>query len=815
MKKILGCVALIVTLVALSPPAHAQSGYAGAVAAGDGEVFIGEAGNVISSGYVYVYRPSANGWREVAKLAASDAADRDRFGRSLFVEGDLLTVGGGKGNGVVYLFERRDGDWTEIGSLTPSDGAEGDGFGNAVAISGDSMVVGSAGHNERQGAAYVFERGASGWSEVAKLVATNPTEEELAAARGGRGQRAGGGRAAGQGGGQGGGQRGGRGGGSNLPSMFGSAVAIGGGYVMVSAPNYNSRAGSVYVFQRDGSTWEQLAQLPGNNVQQGAGFGTSIVLGGDEMFIGASSANGGIGGVAVYGLADGRWVPTGNLVPFDGPRGGGFGTSIVIDGNVALVGAPGAGGREGRIYRYERDASGNWTDATKVGTADLAGGDRFANNMAAHGDTIVVGLPGDDFGAGTAVIMSRSDFGWSSEKVFSEVANYEMVTGTDGVACTDGMAASFPCDNVDLIAYLPVHEMGGVRGLATNDVWGWTDPETKRDYAIVGMRDRASFVDVTDPYSPVHVGIMMKTEGSRTSAWRDMKVRKNWVYIVSDGAGEHGMQVFNLERLRGVDGASVEFAPDVLYDGIGSTHNIVIDPDTDYAYAVGAGGANGCGGGLHIINIEDPLNPTFEGCFQDMNTGRGRPGYSHDAMCVTYNGPDDRYAGHEICIGSNVTAISIADVTDKRNPVALGMATYPNVAYSHQGWITDDHTYFFMNDELDEGRGLVEGTRTLIWDIQDLEDPILAREYVSDNPATDHNLYIKGDLMYQSNYDSGLRVYNINDPENPVPAGFFDTVPYQEGQGMTGSWSNYPFFDSGIIVVTSGREGLVIVKLRN
>jgi choice-of-anchor B domain-containing protein len=488
----------------------------------------------------------------------------------------------------------------------------------------------------------------------------------------------------------------------------------------------------------------------------------------------------------------------------------------VIDGDVALIGAPGAGGREGRIYRYERDAGGNWTDATKMGAPDLASGDRFASGMAAHGDTMVVGVPGDDFGAGTAIIMSRSDFGWRSEKVFSEIANYPMVTGTDnGVACENGMASSFPCSNVDLVAFLPVHEIGGVRGLGTNDAWGWTDPETERDYAIVGLRDRASFVDVTDPYNPVHVGILMKTEGSRVSAWRDMKVRNNWVYIVSDGAGEHGVQIFNLERLRQFDGEPIEFEEDHHYSGIGSSHNIVINPETDYAYAVGAGGPNGCGGGLHIINIEDPANPTFEGCFQHENTGRRGTGYSHDAMCITYRGPDERYTGHEICFGSNETALSIADVTDKRNPVALGTATYPNVAYSHQGWITDDHTYFYMNDELDEGRGLVEGTRTLIWDVQDLEDPILVNEYVADNPATDHNLYIKGDLMYQSNYDSGLRIFDIRDRENPVPVGFFDTVPYQEGGGMTGSWSNYPFFASGVIVVTSGREGLLIVKPRN
>jgi choice-of-anchor B domain-containing protein len=810
-KKILCCLALLaVTLIAT--PVLAQSGYASAVAAADGEVFVGESRNVISPGYVYVYRPSEDGWQQVARLQAAAAADRDGFGGSLFVNGDVLLVGSNTGSGTVHVFERGGDGWSEIGSLTSADGGEGDGFGSSLALSGERMIVGAPGYGEREGAAYVFERSASGWVQSAKLLATNPTDDEEAAGRGGRGGRGGEADETGQGGGRGG---------RNLPPMFGSAVALRGDWAAVSAPNYGGRAGSVYMFQFTDGAWHQVAQLPGNNAQQGAAFGTAIVMRDDEMLVGASGANGGIGGVETYRLVTddggtGRWAPAGGLAPFDGQRGGGFGTSLVVDDDVALIGAPGAGGREGRIYRYQRDADGNWTEASKLGAPDLSPGDRFANAMAAYGDTVVAGMPGDDFGAGTAVIMTRSDYGWSSEKVFSPIANYPMVAGTDaGVPCRDGMASSFPCGNVDLLAYLPVHEMGGVRGLATNDVWGWTDPRSGHDYAIVGMRDRASFVDVTDPYNPVWVGILKKTAGSRASAWRDMKVRNNWVYIVSDSAGDHGIQVFNLEHLREFDGEPIDFDADARYTGIGSAHNIVIDPTADYAYAVGAGGPNGCGGGLHIVNIEDPLHPTFEGCFQDMNTGRRGTGYSHDAMCITYNGPDERYTDHEICFGSNETALSIADVTDKRNPVALGMATYPNVAYTHQGWITEDHKYFFMDDELDEGRGLVEGTRTLIWDVQDLEDPILVKEYVSDNPATDHNLYIKGDLMYQSNYDSGLRVYDISDPVNPQPVGFLDTVPYQEGGGMTGSWSNYPFFDSGIVVVTSGREGMLIVKVRN
>ncbi|WP_457653725.1 choice-of-anchor B family protein, partial [Rhodocaloribacter sp.] len=186
------------------------------------------------------------------------------------------------------------------------------------------------------------------------------------------------------------------------------------------------------------------------------------------------------------------------------------------------------------------------------------------------------------------------------------------------------------------------------------------------------------------------------------------------------------------------------------------------------------------------------------------------------AQCVTYHGPDTEHRGREICFGANETALSIADVTDKAHPVALSQATYPNVGYAHQGWLTEDQRYFFMDDELDELQGKVEGTRTLIWDVSDLEDPQLVEEYVSNNKSSDHNLYIKGNLMYQSNYVSGLRIYDITDVEHPVPVGFFDTVPYgEDAPGFNGSWSNYPYFESGVIVVTSGKEGVFVLKKKD
>jgi choice-of-anchor B domain-containing protein len=120
-----------------------------------------------------------------------------------------------------------------------------------------------------------------------------------------------------------------------------------------------------------------------------------------------------------------------------------------------------------------------------------------------------------------------------------------------------------------------------------------------------------------------------------------------------------------------------------------------------------------------------------------------------------------------------------------------------------------------MDDELDELQGKVSQTRTLIWDVTDLDDPQLVGEFMGATEASDHNLYIRGNIMYQSNYQAGLRIIDISDPVNPREIGYFDTVPYGENTpGFGGSWSNYPYFPSGTIIVTSGREGLFILKKR-
>jgi choice-of-anchor B domain-containing protein len=133
------------------------------------------------------------------------------------------------------------------------------------------------------------------------------------------------------------------------------------------------------------------------------------------------------------------------------------------------------------------------------------------------------------------------------------------------------------------------------------------------------------------------------------------------------------------------------------------------------------------------------------------------------------------------------------------------------VAYAHQGWLSEDQRFFFSNDEIDEANGTEPYTRTLVWDLTDLDDPILLKEYYATTTETDHNLYVRGRYMYQSNTGAGLRVIDVGDPANPVEVGYFDTD--REGSGG-GTWSNYPYFKSGVVPVTGGFAGIFFVRPR-
>ncbi len=461
-------------------------------------------------------------------------------------------------------------------------------------------------------------------------------------------------------------------------------------------------------------------------------------------------------------------------------------------------------------------------------TSTVTGAVRDANNRPIAGAAIVwsssnqAALPISTTGVVTAARPGNAEItataGTLSAKVNLSVQLSSPVGGPllgAVIPCQGGTAGPFPCQGVNLLSFLPVSGLGGGTGVTLNDIWGWTDPVSGKEIAIVMRRDGTAFVDLSDPLRPDFLGFMPITPGANPNVWHDVKVFNNHAFIVADGAGPHGMQVFDLRRLREHAGVPRTFTPNFTYTMINSAHNIAINEATGFAYIVGAsGGGTTCGGGLHMVNIQNPTTPTFAGCFQDPFTGRSGTGYTHDVQCVIYAGPDATYQGREICFGSNETHLSIADVTSKSAPIALSRGTYPAVRYTHQGWLTEDQRYFLINDELDELQAGVVGTRTLVWDVADLDDPVLVGQYLGPNAATDHNHYIRGTRMYASTYQFGLRVVNVGNPLAPTQAGFFDTAPDMANvPGFGGSWSNYPYFASNIIVVTSQTQGLFVLRL--
>ncbi len=385
------------------------------------------------------------------------------------------------------------------------------------------------------------------------------------------------------------------------------------------------------------------------------------------------------------------------------------------------------------------------------------------------------------------------------------------VSGAE-VVCESNRAGTYPCSNVNLMAFLSVTDLTSALNTGsfeTNDIWGWTDEETGIEYALVGMDNGTMFIDLGSPETPSIVGFLPTKTGS--SSWRDIKVYEDHAFIVADGAGSHGIQILDLTTLRNTT-APVTLQETAHYDGIGSAHNIVINEATGFAYAVGSNsGGNTCGGALHMVNIQDPQNPVFAGCFADPNTGFAGTGYTHDAQCVVYSGPDAEHQGKEICIGSNETHISIADVSDKANPIALSKGTYPRADYIHQGWFSEDQRYFFQDDEGDETSSGSE-TRTIIWDLEDLDDPVFLGDFFSGVQAIDHNMYVRGNFLYQANYTSGLRIWDISDPVNPQFVAYFDTFPGSDAGRFAGAWSNYPYFESGLVIVSSIAEGLFVLN---
>ncbi|PVH99519.1 hypothetical protein DM02DRAFT_711428 [Periconia macrospinosa] len=405
--------------------------------------------------------------------------------------------------------------------------------------------------------------------------------------------------------------------------------------------------------------------------------------------------------------------------------------------------------------------------------------------------------------------------------------------------CKDGYATPFrgntnirfKCNNMNMHHFLSHTDLGSVSGLGSSS-WGWVSDDG-REFAIIAQGDGAAFAEITTAGQLRYLGRLPQTTGVNPSRWRELRTLNNYLVVGSEEPG-HGVQFFDLKKLLDIDykKGTKTFSPDTdLTDWwndlpLGRVHNVLTNPETNFAYVVGAQPRNDtCRSGIHMLDMSDPSNVKSPGC-------ASKDGYVHDAQCLIYRGPHTKYLGREICYGYNEDALTIYDLTDKAFPEIISITSYEGASYTHQGWVlnTDYQEYLIMDDELDEQekRGPAANGRptTFIWDIRNLERPKQTGYYQGPRTVIDHNQYVYGKYAYQSNYGAGVSVLDISSiPSDPTGRGvrevaMFDVYPEDdnmEGGGsvaFVGTWSSYAGFPSGFILINTIERGAWIVKVQ-
>ncbi len=346
-------------------------------------------------------------------------------------------------------------------------------------------------------------------------------------------------------------------------------------------------------------------------------------------------------------------------------------------------------------------------------------------------------------------------------------------------------------NNVTLLGHLDSY------GTYSN-IWGYVD-SLGNEYAIIGHNSGTSIVNITNPSSPVEVG-MIPGPTSGGIVWREIKTYNKYAYVVSEHTSPSnlsGLQIIDLSYLPD----SVRYVKRYLWPGVDETnaraHTVTVDGQ-GYIFIQGGtatlGGTNQ--GGIRILSIADLENPTPVSVFD--------PRYVHDVfiqdtILFAHNIFD--FPGH----------IDIVSISDRANPQLILSHIYQD-GFSHDSWTTEDKNYLVSSDEM-------EGLSIKIWDISVLwdsdpnnnEDITLVGEYISDPAYIAHEPRVKGNYVYVSYYVEGVRIVDISDPTDPVEVGYYDTYP-QQGSGFNGDWGVWPFFPSGNFVVSDIQTGLYIFK---
>lgn len=332
--------------------------------------------------------------------------------------------------------------------------------------------------------------------------------------------------------------------------------------------------------------------------------------------------------------------------------------------------------------------------------------------------------------------------------------------------------------NVSLYFQRTNAQMGAGNG---NDCWGYVSP-SGREYALSGLSNKVAFFEITNPNAPVLVGSI----AHNNSTWCGIKVYGSYAYVGTEASGT-GVQVIDMSN---IDNGVITLVKTIASPG--RVHTLVLNPDSKTLYTCGTNEGTGT---TMAFDLTNPANPVRVGA------NSLSPNYLHEAIVVSYT--TGAAAGKEIMYGfSEGRGVDVIDVTDKSNPIFLRRATYPSMGYCHQGWISEDRKYLYMDDEFDENN-LGVNTRSLMFDIQDPANTFYIGTFSTGMPTIDHNQYVVDGFIFQANYTSGLRIWDISQaPTNPTAAGWYDTMPSSDAKSYNGAWSNYPFFPSGTVIVS-------------
>ncbi|MCH9665009.1 MAG: HYR domain-containing protein [Gammaproteobacteria bacterium] len=370
--------------------------------------------------------------RNLAKILANDGALVDAFGHSVAIDGDYAIVGdffeNTKGNrsGAAYIFNRKESNWIEQVKLTPLDLAPEDSFGWSVAINGDYAVAGAHFNNVNginSGAAYIFNRKGSRWTEQAKLTANDGA----------------------------------------LSDYFGYSVAIDGDYAIVGA-YLNNNNGAAYIFNRNGVSWIEQVKLTASDGASGDNFGWSVAINSGYAIVGATldDDNGVNSGAAYVFNRNNGWKEEVKLIVNEGALYDHFGHSVAIDGDYAIVGAPQSsdnGEFIGAAYVFNRITDTNWSQQAKLAVSDGAMFDAFGHSVAIDGDYAIVGaILNNELNNGAAYVFNRTGTTWTEQvKLIADdvsVSGFGLSVSIDNNYILVGSDYINSTNNVDNPAYI-------------------------------------------------------------------------------------------------------------------------------------------------------------------------------------------------------------------------------------------------------------------------------------------------------------------------------------------------------------------------